>query len=83
MPVQPFGRLQPQRVDQRHDNPIAHRDRFLGRTIDWLKKQSVRRATGLLYLIDHGKSLGEFGLFLHGLRYQMAPEMQKHVPVMA
>lgn len=66
-----------------YDNSIAYTDRFLGRTIDWLKAQSPRYATGLLYLSDHGESLGEFGLFLHGLPYQMAPEVQKHVPLVA
>ena len=66
-----------------YDNAIAYTDRFLGRTIDWLKTQSARHATGLLYLSDHGESLGEFGLFLHGLPYQMAPEVQKHVPMVA
>ena len=66
-----------------YDNSIAYTDRFLGRTIDWLKTQSARHATGLLYVSDHGESLGEFGLFLHGLPYQMAPEVQKHVPMVA
>ncbi|MGF6525819.1 lipid A ethanolaminephosphotransferase [Variovorax sp. PvP013] len=66
-----------------YDNSIAYTDRFLGRAIDWLKTQSPRHATGLLYLSDHGESLGEFGLFLHGLPYQMAPEVQKHIPMVA
>lgn len=66
-----------------YDNSIAYTDRFLGRTIDWLKTRSPNYATGLLYLSDHGESLGEFGLFLHGLPYQMAPEVQKHIPMVA
>jgi lipid A ethanolaminephosphotransferase len=66
-----------------YDNSLAYTDRFLARTIDWLKTQSPRHATGLLYLSDHGESLGEFGLFLHGLPYQMAPEVQKHIPMVA
>jgi lipid A ethanolaminephosphotransferase len=28
---------------------------------------------------DHGESLGENGLYLHGLPYMLAPEAQKHV----
>ena len=39
--------------------------------------------TGLLYMSDHGESLGEYGLFLHGLPYALAPEVQKHVPMVA
>ena len=66
-----------------YDNSIAYTDQVLGRTIDWLKAQSPRFDTGLLYLSDHGESLGEYGLFLHGLPYKMAPEVQKHVPMVA
>jgi lipid A ethanolaminephosphotransferase len=66
-----------------YDNSIAHTDRFLARTIDWLKTQSPNFATGMLYMSDHGESLGEYGLFLHGLPYNIAPEVQKHVPMVA
>jgi lipid A ethanolaminephosphotransferase len=63
------------------DNSIAYTDRFLGKTIDWLQAQSNRYDTGLLYLSDHGESLGEYGLFLHGAPYSFAPEVQKHIPL--
>ncbi|RZM04651.1 MAG: phosphoethanolamine--lipid A transferase [Variovorax sp.] len=66
-----------------YDNSIAYTDRFLGDTIDWLKTRSPDFATGLLYLSDHGESLGEYGLFLHGLPYNFAPDVQKHVPMVA
>ncbi|MGJ7489658.1 phosphoethanolamine transferase [Variovorax sp. ZT4R33] len=66
-----------------YDNSIAHTDRFLARTIDWLQAQSSRYDTGMLYMSDHGESLGEYGLFLHGLPYDIAPEVQKHVPMVA
>ena len=66
-----------------YDNSIAATDAFLGRTIDWLRAQSARYDTGLLYLSDHGESLGEYGLFLHGMPYGVAPDVQKHVPMVA
>jgi len=66
-----------------YDNSIAQTDRFLARTIDWLDAQSGRYDTALLYLSDHGESLGEYDLFLHGLPYGVAPEVQKHVPMVA
>ena len=66
-----------------YDNSIAHTDRFLARTIDWLQSQSSRYDTGMLYMSDHGESLGEYGLFLHGLPYNIAPDVQKHVPMVA
>ncbi|MGJ3700548.1 phosphoethanolamine transferase [Variovorax sp. AFSI2.2] len=64
-----------------YDNSIAQTDRFLGRTIDWLKAQSNQYDPALLYVSDHGESLGEYGLFLHGVPYSFAPEAQKHVPM--
>ena len=63
------------------DNSIAYTDRFLGKTIDWLQAQSGRYDAALLYLSDHGESLGEYGLFLHGVPYSFAPEVQKHIPM--
>ncbi|MBS0506152.1 MAG: phosphoethanolamine--lipid A transferase [Proteobacteria bacterium] len=64
-----------------YDNSIAATDAFLGKTIDWLQGESARYDTGLLYLSDHGESLGEYGLFLHGMPYAVAPDAQKHVPM--
>jgi lipid A ethanolaminephosphotransferase len=66
-----------------YDNSIGYTDRFLGRTIDWLKRQSAQYDTGLVYLSDHGESLGEYGLFLHGVPYSFAPAAQTHVPMVA
>ncbi|QGW83136.1 phosphoethanolamine transferase [Variovorax paradoxus] len=64
-----------------YDNSIAQTDHFLGQTIDWLKAQSGQYDPALLYVSDHGESLGEYGLFLHGVPYSFAPEAQKHVPM--
>ena len=63
------------------DNSIAYTDRFLGQAIDWLQAQSKQYDPAMLYLSDHGESLGEYGLFLHGVPYGFAPEVQKHVPM--
>ncbi|HMN21689.1 MAG TPA: sulfatase-like hydrolase/transferase [Ottowia sp.] len=66
-----------------YDNSIAYTDHILGRTIDWLRAQSGRFDTGLLYVGDHGESLGEYGLYLHGMPFRLAPDVQKHVPLVA
>ena len=66
-----------------YDNSIAETDAFLGHTMDWAKAQSGQFDPGVLYLSDHGESLGEYGLFLHGLPYRVAPDEQKHVPMVA
>ena len=34
----------------------------------------------MIYVSDHGESLGENNLYLHGLPYRMAPDVQKRVP---
>lgn len=66
-----------------YDNTIAATDVFLSRTIDWLRERAGDYDTGLLYVGDHGESLGEYGLFLHGMPYGVAPDAQKHVPMVA
>ena len=34
----------------------------------------------LIYISDHGQSLGEYGLYLHGAPYTIAPDVQKDIP---
>lgn len=62
-----------------YDNAVRYTDHFLAQTVRWLKTQS--RPTAMLYLSDHGESLGEKGLYLHGMPYMMAPKEQTHVPM--
>lgn len=64
-----------------YDNTILYTDHFLARTIDWLKKQGEQYDTAMLYVSDHGESLGEGNTYLHGLPYMLAPDVQKHVPM--
>ena len=66
-----------------YDNTIVATDQFLAATIAWLAARSAQNATALLYMSDHGESLGELGIFLHGLPYALAPEVQKRVPFVA
>jgi lipid A ethanolaminephosphotransferase len=37
--------------------------------------------SAILYVSDHGESLGEKGLFLHAVPYALAPRVQTHVPM--
>jgi lipid A ethanolaminephosphotransferase len=64
-----------------YDNSVLYADHFLASTVQWLQAQS--RPTALMYLSDHGESLGEKGLYLHGMPYRMAPREQTHVPMLA
>ncbi|QXZ09217.1 phosphoethanolamine--lipid A transferase [Comamonas sp. Y33R10-2] len=66
-----------------YDNSIRYTDHFLAQTISWLKGQQDQYETGMFYMSDHGESLGELGVYLHGMPYAMAPVDQKHVPMIA
>ncbi|RZI96266.1 MAG: phosphoethanolamine transferase, partial [Rubrivivax sp.] len=61
------------------DNSIAYTDRFLGGVIDWLQAREAQHQTAMLYMSDHGESLGEYGIYLHGMPYAFAPDEQKRV----
>ncbi|WP_394698886.1 phosphoethanolamine transferase [uncultured Tolumonas sp.] len=63
-----------------YDNTIAYTDYMLSQVIALLKANSSEYNTSMLYMSDHGESLGEKGLYLHGTPYALAPEEQTHVP---
>ncbi|KQP18010.1 phosphoethanolamine transferase [Pseudorhodoferax sp. Leaf267] len=63
-----------------YDNSIAYTDEVLAGAIGWLKTQTAQYDPAMVYVADHGESLGENNLYLHGLPYAMAPDVQKHVP---
>ncbi len=62
-----------------YDNTIIYTDYFLKKTIDILKKQHI--PSMMIYASDHGESLGEYGLYLHGTPYTIAPDVQKNIPM--
>ncbi|OGB45293.1 MAG: phosphoethanolamine transferase [Burkholderiales bacterium RIFCSPLOWO2_12_FULL_65_40] len=68
-------------IQNAYDNSLRYTDHFLADTVRWLQAQ--KRPTALLYVSDHGESLGEKGLYLHGMPYRMAPAEQTHVPMLA
>jgi lipid A ethanolaminephosphotransferase len=63
-----------------YDNVILYTDTVLAQAIKALSSIKTHD-TGLIFVSDHGESLGEHNLFLHGLPYFMAPEEQKKVPL--
>jgi lipid A ethanolaminephosphotransferase len=69
-----------EQVVNAYDNTIAYTDHFLAETVHWLERHADRSDTALLYVADHGESLGENNLYLHGLPYALAPDVQKRVP---
>src|SRR5690606_9904661 len=75
-----LGECSAPEVINAYDNSILYTDHFLARTIEFLASQEDRD-TAMIYVSDHGESLGEGGLFLHGIPYQIAPETQTKVPL--
>ncbi len=67
-------------IDNSYDNAILYTDYFLSNVIDLLKKYDQDHATAMLYVSDHGESLGENGFYLHAAPYMVAPKEQTHVP---
>jgi lipid A ethanolaminephosphotransferase len=67
-------------VDNSYDNAILYTDYFLSEIINFLKKYDDQYETAMLYVADHGESLGEHGFYLHAAPYMIAPKEQTHVP---
>jgi lipid A ethanolaminephosphotransferase len=63
-----------------YDNTILYTDYLLNGVIELLRSLEGT-ASVMLYMSDHGESLGEHGLYLHGLPISIAPEVQTSVPL--
>ncbi|MCX7557360.1 phosphoethanolamine--lipid A transferase [Xanthomonadaceae bacterium JHOS43] len=75
------SRCSREEVVNAYDNSILYADVLLERLIELLATRSSHD-TAMLYLSDHGESLGEYGLYLHGAPYAVAPRVQTHVPML-
>ncbi len=71
-----------QQLTNTYDNTILYIDYMVDKTIKLLQSKQDKFTTSLVYLSDHGESLGENGVYLHGLPWSIAPETQKHVPML-
>lgn len=69
-------------INNSYDNAIRYTDAFLAHTIRLLEQYSDHADTFLLYASDHGESLGEKGVYLHGMPNIFAPDAQRHVAAM-
>lgn len=67
-------------ITNTYNNTILYTDYFLDKSIKFLKNNEQMYETFMMYVSDHGESLGENGIYLHGLPYMIAPTCQKHVP---
>lgn len=78
-----LDRCEPQAVVNAYDNALGYTDHVLDWVITLLQAQSARLDAAMLFVSDHGESLGENGLFLHGMPYALAPQEQREVPLLA
>ncbi len=70
----------PESIVNAYDNAIRYADHVLASALGFLNEQKSHDAA-MLYVSDHGESLGEKGLFLHGIPYAIAPDVQTQVPM--
>ena len=66
-----------------YDNALLYTDHVLASLIAKLQAASGAVDSAVIYVSDHGESLGENNLYLHGLPYAIAPDLQKQVPMVA
>jgi len=75
-----LGQCEREHIVNAYDNALLYTDHVLAQAIGFLRKQTAYD-TALIYVSDHGESLGEKGLFLHGVPYAIAPQEQTRVPM--
>lgn len=76
-----LGRCSREQIVNAYDNAVLYTDHVLAQAIARLGDVDGYD-TALLYLSDHGESLGENGLYLHGMPYVIAPQQQLQVPML-
>jgi len=65
-----------------YDNTIAYTDWILSKIINQLQQLPQNINGTMLYVSDHGESLGESGAYLHGFPYAFAPKEQIEIPML-
>ncbi|OEF25517.1 phosphoethanolamine transferase [Vibrio rumoiensis] len=71
-----------QEITNVYDNTLVYTDYFLSQVVKTLQQYSGQYNVAMMYMSDHGESLGENGMYLHGTPYALAPKEQKMVPWM-
>lgn len=75
-----FAKCSQEEIVNAYDNTILYTDHILSEVIDLLKAHEDKFASTMIYMSDHGESLGEGGLYLHAAPYFIAPSQQTHIP---
>ena len=65
-----------------YDNAVLYTDHVLAQLIRQLQGLAGTLDSAVIYVSDHGESLGEANLYLHGIPYAIAPDVQTRVPLL-
>ena len=76
-----LGRCTQEEIVNAYDNALLYTDHVLAELIGRLAAHAGSVDSALLFVSDHGESLGEKNLFLHGVPYPIAPKEQTQVPM--
>lgn len=74
-----LGNCSHQELINAYDNTIVYTDYILYNIIDDLK-QLKEYKSAMLFVSDHGESLGEKNLYMHGVPLSIAPKEQYEIP---
>lgn len=74
-----LGKCTTEELVNAYDNTIVYTDHILSCLIEDLR-QMEEYNSAMLYVSDHGESLGENNLYLHGIPASIAPKEQLDIP---
>ena len=74
-----MSKTSPEELNNAYDNSLVYTDWLMHSVIETLREIPDRRAM-MLFVSDHGESLGENNLYMHGVPYSMAPKEQLEIP---
>jgi lipid A ethanolaminephosphotransferase len=75
-----FAKCSREEIINSYDNTILYTDHIVAMVVEKLKSRQDKMDPSMIYMSDHGESTGEYGFYLHGAPYFMAPSQQTHVP---
>ena len=75
-----FAKCSRDEIINAYDNTILYTDHIVASVIERLKARQSKLSPSMIYMSDHGESTGEYGLYLHGAPYLVAPSQQTQVP---
>ena len=74
-----LSKCSPEELMNAYDNTIVYTDYILHKLIEELKGLNGYKSS-MLFVSDHGESLGEDNLYMHGLPMSIAPKVQYDIP---